>query len=449
MSTRLRSTLLTAALALALGACDDDEDAMTPPDPTTFEVTLENVTPGYDFSASGVFDTPVGAGAPGPIFPGGAYEFDVPAAPGARLSFATMFVQSNDWFYSPDGGGIELFDAMDMPVSGDVTDQLFLYDAGSEEDEEPGIGPNQAPRQAGADTGPADDDTTVRLAADDWGNIPATSDVIRVTLESLDATTFRVRIENVSDASTLTSSDAMTRPVPLAPGIWVVHSGDDPLFTVGEDERGEGLAAIAEDGDAAELGANVEGRTGIVGPISPGAWAVHVDPAVIFSDGDADRGEGLEAIAEDGSGAELAGSLASGNGVASAGAFDTPVGGGGAAPAFPGESYRFEVTAVPGDRLSFATMYVQSNDLFFAPDEQGIDLFPAGTALDADVTAQILLWDAGTEVNERPGVGPNQAPRQSGPDTGTDEGGVVREVDDGYDYPAVGDVVRITVRPVG
>ena len=132
-----------------------------------------------------------------------------------------------------------------------------------------------------------------------------------------------------------------------------------------------------------------------------------------------------------------------------AGAFDTPSGGAGAAPAFPGESYVFEVTAVPGDRLSFATMYVQSNDLFFGPSDSGLDLFPAGSPLDGDVTGMILLWDAGTEVNERPGFGLNQAPRQSGPDTGADESGTVRQVNDGYAYPDVSDVIRVTVRPIG
>jgi hypothetical protein len=41
--------------------------------------------------------------------------------PGDRLSFATMFVQSNDKFYAPAGGGLALFDANGHPVSGDLT----------------------------------------------------------------------------------------------------------------------------------------------------------------------------------------------------------------------------------------------------------------------------------------------------------------------------------------
>ena len=59
----------------------------------------------------------------------------------------------------------------------------------------------------------------------------------------------------------------------------------------------------------------------------------------------------------------------------------------------------------------------------------------------------ILLWDLGTEVNETPGFGPNQPLRQSGANTGPDEGGVIREVDDGFRYPATSEFLRVTVSP--
>ena len=60
----------------------------------------------------------------------------------------------------------------------------------------------------------------------------------------------------------------------------------------------------------------------------------------------------------------------------------------------------------------------------------------------------VLLWDAGTEVNELPGIGPNQAPRQAGADTGDTENGAVRQVNDGYGYPDVDQVIRITLTPI-
>ena len=111
----------------------------------------------------------------------------------------------------------------------------------------------------------------------------------------------------------------------------------------------------------------------------------------------------------------------------------------------PGSSYTFTVDAVPGDMLSFGTMFVQSNDLFYAPSGNGIALFNGSLGVSGDVTSQIMLWDAGTESNERPGVGVNQAPRQSGPNTGDDEGGNVRLEDDAYDYPSP--VLRVTITP--
>jgi hypothetical protein len=97
-------------------------------------------------------------------------------------------------------------------------------------------------------------------------------------------------------------------------------------------------------------------------------------------------------------------------------------------------------------------MFVQSNDLFYAPDPAGIALFDDdGQPMDLDLLTQTFLWDAGTEVNEEPGVGANQAPRQTGPDTGETESGVVTLIADGgvdskgYSYPMVSQVVHPSV----
>ncbi|MEQ9569871.1 MAG: spondin domain-containing protein, partial [Longimicrobiales bacterium] len=300
-----------------------------------------------------------------------------------------------------------------------------------------------------ADVGDPDPDTDVRLADDAFGNLPAVSDMIRLTLTSTGPTSWRARIENVSTAATLSTSDGGMHPVPLSPGVFVVHADADPLFTAGTPDRGEGLEAIAEDGAAADLSASLAAQTGVTGVLSPGAWAVHTAASVLFSAGSPDRGDGLEAVAEDGSPGTLAASLNGHGDVVVAGAFDTPVGAAAPGPLTPGGSYTFTVTAEEGQRLSLATMYVQSNDLFYAPAEPGIDLFPNGIARNGDVTGMILLWDAGTEVNERPGVGLFQAPRQPGPDTGDTENGDVRQASDGYDYGAVEDRIRVTITPVG
>jgi hypothetical protein len=73
------------------------------------------------------------------------------------------------------------------------------------------------------------------------------------------------------------------------------------------------------------------------------------------------------------------------------------------------------------------------------------------------VTEQVVLYDAGTEGDEEPGTGLNQAPRQSGGDTGPNgEGSIVRVTntdddrfldDDGFTYKETNNVVRVTVTP--
>jgi len=201
--------------------------------------------------------------------------------------------------------------------------------------------------------------------------------------------------------------------------------------------------------------------------LTPGAYAVHTDANPIFSEGEA-ASVGLEAQAEAGppTGFEgepgLVEELDGTMGVVTAGAFtpaDTvadpsdPVGEvPGAPPVAPGGAFEFEVEAAPDQRLSFATMFVPSNDLFLSPGTDGIALWDGDEPVAGDVTEAVDLWDAGTEPNQKPGFGSDQAPAQSGPNRGDDEGGVVRPVpavDDGFDYPAVADIVRVTLTPDG
>ncbi|HKI89622.1 MAG TPA: spondin domain-containing protein [Draconibacterium sp.] len=68
-------------------------------------------------------------------------------------------------------------------------------------------------------------------------------------------------------------------------------------------------------------------------------------------------------------------------------------------PANPGETITVHFHAGPNHKLSFASMYGASNDMFYAPDDDGISLFSGSTALEGDITNMISLWDAGTEVN--------------------------------------------------
>lgn len=182
-------------------------------------------------------------------------------------------------------------------------------------------------------------------------------------------------------------------------------------------------------------------------PISPGVWVVHRTGSPIFTAGTPAGTNGLEALAEDGVPDLLAGYLQGLRGPDTAGIFSIPVGLQGPGPLQPGEKYEITFEAEPGDHLSLAAMFVPSNDLFFATQPNGLALFDTtGQPTGGDVTGQIRLWDAGTEMNQAPGSGSEQAPVQSAPNTGThDDDSRVRLVDDGFNYPQVNQVLRVTV----
>ena len=424
---------LLALSVLVLSGIAAQDDMM---EDTSFTVTIENIS--APASTTEVFNTPVGEEEPGPALPGTAYAFSFTADPGQYLSFTTMLVQSNDLFFAPDPAGIALYDMDGAPLQGDITDLVLLWDAGTEVNEEPGVGENQAPRQSGPDTGD-DENGTVELIdnIDDMYSYPAVADTIAVNLAYEDGT-FTLTVENVSGDSELAT--------PLAPGVFAVHGPFNFLFAE-HVAASAGIEAMAEDGNAAILAEEATAFR-LASPLAPGVFAVHSPDVALFTAGDAPSA-GLEALAEDGNAGILADEIGMGEGILSSGVFNTPVGAGEPGPAFPGDVYEFSFSASAGDYLSFATMLVQSNDLFFAPDPAGIALFDMdGSPVEGDVTMLVPLWDAGSEVNEEPGVGENQAPRQSGPNTGDDEMGTVTlidEVDDMYQYPASKKAIRVTI----
>ena len=210
---------------------------------------------------------------------------------------------------------------------------------------------------------------------------------------------FTIRVENVSTPSTLKLSNGTTAPAPTAPLLWTVTDDGNPLFTPGQVDRGQGLERLAEDGN-------------------PGVLADYIT-------------QNLKSVLR-------------------SGVVTTPAGDAKAGPITPGKAYEFTVAASPGQRLTVAFMFGQSNDLFYAPGPKAIALFDAkGQPRTADVTSQLQLRDAGTEVNEEPGLGPNQGPRQKTPDAGVSEREGIAHVRDRYTYPSTADVLRVTVTPVG
>jgi hypothetical protein len=211
-------------------------------------------------------------------------------------------------------------------------------------------------------------------------------------------TRFTIKVENISRGEALKLSTGKTAPFVSAPVLWAVHRGStSPLFTGGQPDAGKGLETLAETGNPGPLLKSVTGSATI----------------------------------------------------ASAGADDQPVGGTAHGPITPGQGYQFEIAARPGQSLSVAWMFGQSNDLFYANDRP-IALFDAaGKPVRGDMTPQLFLWDAGTEVNEEPGLGPNQGPRQKTPEAGVPEHKAVAHVSDGFTYPRTAQVLRLTIAPAG
>lgn len=224
--------------------------------------------------------------------------------------------------------------------------------------------------------------------------------------------------------------------------------GDEMTQTMTEDGMmGTEFTVRVENVSTTETLQTMDGSVAV--PLAPVAYALHDEMGALFRTGEP-ASEGLETLAEDGSPTTLVEELEAAG--LHAGAAAVPVDADEAGPIGPGGTYEFTVTAHEGQYLSLATMFVQSNDLFYAPEPAGIPLWADGEPVDGDLTDRLVLWDAGTEVNEEPGAGSNQPPRQSGPDTGPSEDGVVRRisaVDDGFTYPDVSDVVNLTVSPGG
>ncbi|MGZ3417394.1 MAG: spondin domain-containing protein [Polyangiales bacterium] len=193
---------------------------------------------------------------------------------------------------------------------------------------------------------------------------------------------------------------------------------------------------------------DVSGDTSIWTPISPGVWATHAGADALFEEGEVDRGEGLERIAEEGNNGPLATALTGKTSLFATGTFDVPAGATTKGPALPGHRFVFTVTAnASAPNLSFATMFGQSNDTFIAPAGAGIPLFDASGAVlpERDVTDLVYLWDVGSEWNEMPDMGPNQAPRQPAADTGPKEGVIARFTNTTRSLPSALQIAKVEV----
>ncbi|WP_025664062.1 spondin domain-containing protein [Aquimarina megaterium] len=385
---------------------------------TSFNITITNK---INYLATKVFNTPDGAAGPGPVTTiNGSYSIQFKAVPGAKLNFATMSAATNDWFFAPKMVGIDLFDASKNPITGDISSQIYLWDAGTEEEDPATIAtvPN------GATAGTPDDDNTVRLVTDD------VTSYLRTEL-TYDAGTkyFTLKLTNLVGALGAT-------PIVLTPGLVVLHAQNAPLFTVGEPDRGFGLKEIAEAGQPGTLNDwfNETGSQGAplrlsstISVFSPGiVYAFNTNSDPWFTQGESARAaSGVEQIAEDGNN-QMAYEYLKGLGVPTAKSTQT-------APVGPGESLTFTIQVPNGQgyKLGFGTMLVQTNDWFISYNNNGVALFNASGTPTSGISnsQQTYLFDAGTEEDEDVGFGMFQAPRQGPANTGAaDDNTAIRRV---------------------
>ena len=223
------------------------------------------------------------------------------------------------------------------------------------------------------------------------------------------ATDFMVRVENTSNMHTLKTSEG-DKSSGIAPGIWVLHSGANPIYKLGE-KASPALEVLAEDGNPEGLYSALQTAQGVkaVGPYNyiakPYAAAGYIGPKQAF-----------EFVVPD---------------------------------------------AKPGDRLSIADMMMETNDWFFATNPEGVELFPKGAAISGDITNSIGLFSAGTEVNYETGAGKDQGPRQNVPNMGESRSEAVytlvspadmkmdvTPVTEGWSLPKVASNIKVTITPM-
>jgi len=388
-----RNLWLAAFLPLALASCKKDGHPGGAA-PQVGTLTIENVLHSQPLVESGTFQ---GTGTPALILPGQSVTITFSAAKGEALSFATMYGWSNDLFFAPANPGIMAYDNNGDPVEGDVSNAIHLWDNGTRINQKPGANVNHP--------GTADNKNITEVAGQDDQNnnyLPAWQ-LVKATMVYNGNSTFTLTIKNISGGT--------ANETPLSPGVWSVSYtagqllAPNPLYTKGQ-PTANGLTGIAEAGDNSNLWAYVQGITGIFTPLSPVLVVIYngIDNPV-FKLGEHDRGQGLKYLAQRGVPDSLAAYLKTIKGVKAVYNLAEPstrvllpvIGG------QPGGKVSQSISLASGDQLAIATMYGFSNDWFFATNVGATDL-----AQNSDISSTVRLYNDGTALDQFPGAGLTQ-----------------------------------------
>jgi hypothetical protein len=416
---RLLAAGLTLSALLSVSACGPAEaegrpgEALEAGPVQRFALVIEDTSPSHALLASGAFATPVGMEQRGPISPGSSYAVLARADPGDRLSFATSFVQGNDLFLASFPDGIALHDEAGAPRDADVTGEVRLWDAGTEQNEAPGAGAHQAPRQAGPDDGAPDRDGRVREVGGDGFVYPAVAEMLRVHVSPAAPGWVLITIENVAEAGSIIRPDGEARNLLLSPGAWAVHgAGVRPLFAAGAPASPE-LEALAEQGEPGALAGALAVATGERLGRSPGAWAVHRGGSPMVPD--ENTYAPVVRLAASGDAGPLGQAVHGAPGVQASGLLS----------AGSDDRQATIIEARPGDRLSLLSRY-GATGLLLATGPAGTPLFdPMGVPIEAELTANLRLY----------------LPVDGAPD-------LLRPIDPEQSSPPLASSLRVSLRPV-
>ncbi len=425
-------TIVIALLPLAFAACKKNDNGPIS-QPITTTITVDNVLKSQPLVESGTFQ---GTGSPALIFSGQSVTIHFSAAKGEALTFATMYGWSNDLFFAPENPGIAVYDSNGTPIQGDVSSNIKLWDNGTRV--------NQVPGAAVSHPGVAESKNISEVKGTDaQGNtyLPA-SQLVNATLVYDGNSYFTLTLTNVSGKK--------ANETPLSPGVWAVSyivGGNllnaAPLYTK-DKPTANGLTSIAEAGNNDALSTYVTGITGIFTPLSPILVVVYngIDNP-IYKTGENDRGQGLKLIAQQGNADILAAALKGKPGIKAVYVLPAPA----TKVLLPiingqaGGSVSQDISVVKGDRLAITTMYGFSNDWFFSSIDNGVD-----PTIKGDISSTIKLYDDGTAINQFPGAGITQFNLAGTPLGESKPIAAVPNPNQFTTLPALTDIIRVTLK---
>lgn len=429
MKTFKKNTVKLLWFPIALLIFSSCKKEKKQPASTQTTLKVENILQAKTLSQSGIFK---GENDSAVILPGEQISFSFSAGKGQTLTFATMYGFSNDLFFAPENPGIALYDKDGVPVEGDVSDKIKLWDNGTRI--------NQPPGANVVHPGDAEADTLTEINGTDKQNnayLPANA-LMKIIIKHIGNSVFTCTIENTSGGT--------ANETPFSPGVWAVSNilGGNllnamPFYEYGKAANANGITPLAEMGDNSQLYTYAMQNTGVFTPLSPVLIVVYNGENPVFKTDEKDKGNGLKDIAQKGDATALEAALKTMPGVTNvyvAATEPNKI----LLPALQGNvagSIEQKIDYEEGDKITFVTMFGYSNDWFFSFGDEGADIV-AG-----DLSNSVMLFDDGTAVDQFPGAGNSQG--AIGGKAQTTEDNPIQEISDTYPVPAVSDIIRITI----